>query len=90
MGARKNARERRHARGEGVPSPLARLPRARPFFLAPIYFLAPATQASASISLPACQPGLGKSFLTGKLEIFFRIAQRPVTVRYSQRFPRPS
>ena len=86
MGARKNARERRrHARGEGAP-----LPRARPFFLAPIYFLAPATQASASISLPACQPGLGKSFLTGKLEIFFRIAQRPVTVRYSQRFPRPS
>ena len=49
MGARKNARERRrHARGEGAP-----LPRARPFFLAPIYFLAPATQASASISLPA-------------------------------------
>ena len=46
MGARKNARERRHARGEGVSSPLACLPRARPFFLAPIYFLVPATQAS--------------------------------------------
>ena len=58
MGARKNARERgRHARGEGrlhgrppkivstrTLFPLACLPRARPFFLAPIYFLAPATQ----------------------------------------------
>ena len=42
MGVRKNARERRrHARGEGVP-----LPRARPFFLASIYFLAPATQST--------------------------------------------
>ena len=41
MGVRKNARERRHARGEGAP-----LPRARPFFLAFIYFLATATQAT--------------------------------------------
>ena len=45
MGARKNARAiRRHARGEGARS------RARPFFLAPIYFLAPATQASGTLS----------------------------------------
>ena len=40
MGVRKNARERRrHARGEGAPLP-------RPFFLAPIYFLATATQST--------------------------------------------
>ena len=46
MGARKNGRVRgRHARGEGTPSPLACLLLARPFFLAPTYFLAPATQA---------------------------------------------
>ena len=41
MGARKNARERRrYARRRH-----ACLPRVRPFFLAPIYFLAPAMQA---------------------------------------------
>jgi len=44
MGARKNARARRHARAI-FPSPIECLPRAHPFFLAPIYFLAPATQA---------------------------------------------
>ena len=41
VGARKNGRARgRHAKEEGAPSPLARLPLVRPFFLAP------ATQAS--------------------------------------------
>ena len=46
MGARKNGRVREgHARGEGAPSPLACLLLARAFFLAPPYFLAPATQA---------------------------------------------
>ena len=44
MGAKKKRARGRHARGEGAPSPLACLPRAR-FFFAPIYFLAPATQA---------------------------------------------
>ena len=36
VGTRKNGRaKRRHARGEGAPSPLACLPRARPFSLSP-------------------------------------------------------
>ena len=48
MGARKNGRVRgRHARGEGAP--LACLLLARAFFLAPIYFLAPARQAKYSL-----------------------------------------
>ena len=46
MGARKNARAiRRHARGEGACT------RARPFFLAPIYFLTPATQNTILLHL---------------------------------------
>ena len=37
VGTRKNGRaRRRHSRGEGAPSPLACLPRARPFYLSPI------------------------------------------------------
>ena len=45
MGAGKNARERRkHAKGKGVRT------RVRPFFLAPIYFLTPPTQASGTLS----------------------------------------
>ena len=58
MGEMKKKRARgRHARGEGAgafragaPSPLACLPRARFFFISPIYFLAPATQAIFSPS----------------------------------------
>ena len=45
MGARKNARARRkHAKGKGART------RARPFFLTPIYFLTPPTQASGTLS----------------------------------------
>ena len=45
MGAGKNARARRkHAKGKGART------RARPFFLAPIYFLTPPTQASGTLS----------------------------------------
>ena len=45
-GSRKETNARgRHERGEGAPSPLACLPLARPFFLAPKYFQVPATQA---------------------------------------------
>ena len=36
----------------GAPSPLACFPRACPFFLTPIYFLAPATQANKYFVLP--------------------------------------
>ena len=44
-GSRKEPNARgRHERGEGAPSPLACLPLARPFFLAPKYFQVPATQ----------------------------------------------
>ena len=45
MEAGKNARARRkHAKGKGARTP------ARPFFLAPIYFLTPPTQASGTLS----------------------------------------
>ena len=47
MGEMKKKRARgKRARGEGAPSPLARFPRARFFFISPIYFLAPAMQAT--------------------------------------------
>ena len=53
MGARKNGRARgRHARREGEP---ACLPRMRLFFLAPIYFLAPATQATNYLANRLCK-----------------------------------
>ena len=55
MGVRKNgrargihAREREHLYGR--PPKIARLLLARAFFLAPIYFLAPATQATKLIT----------------------------------------
>ena len=46
MGARQNGR----ARERGAPSPLACLLLSRAFFLAPIYFLAPATQAIEALA----------------------------------------
>ena len=43
---RKKKRAREETREGRGSSPLACLPRVRPFFLAPIYFLLPATQAN--------------------------------------------
>ena len=52
-GAREgDMRGEREGRGKGAPSPLACLLLARAFFLAPIYFLAPATQAKIEMDYP--------------------------------------